>query len=771
VLEAITTISVVGATATAFGIFWKASSFVSGRREAIRLQEQPNIESAVRSIQYLDSEDNETCAAASYTIGETCEISSGPGKIVKNSNRSPEEIVDLLVDLLDRKDEKVRANAAMAIKWFSRDYAESVVRHEEKMFGLIRSKNPSVASSACIIIGNLGYSYPDKTDEYIDQISHLVDDEDPDIRIAVVHGLGCMRPTERSVELLKHLHQDPNPEVRQEAENLLDQILEKPSQQSKPDPEGRKAHGDERDREFVQNPPDKDFSDIAGMEEFKQRLREDVIKPLSSDEVYDKFNVGSEDGILFHGPPGTGKTHMSECLAGELGVNYVSVDVGDIDSKYLGEGTENIKRLFEEAFQNQPCLIFIDELDAIAADRSLDNQHQDKKKMVNQLLQRISDVGQEDEIIVIGATNNIEGIDDAMVRTGRFNKKIHVPKPDSKARWEIFNHYMDVPKQDIQEGEFITSTQGFTASDIEEVARRAARNAAGREMETGEESLVTKKDVYQAIEEVESEAGSTGEFIQNPPNIDFEDVVGMGELKDTLREKIIEPIENPEKYEKFGLSIENGFLLYGPPGTGKTHIAKCLAGELQVSYINAKAGDLVSKWIGEGAQNVQQMFDEARQNQPCIIFIDEVDALATSRGTHQTKSEQQMVNQFLEELTEVDDGDEDVIVIAATNLLEKVDDAMLRTGRLSEQIRVSPPDTDTRISLIQNYIKPSLDEGIDWEKVSKRTEGMVASDMEKIAEESARNAMKRWSESGGSEAVMEEDILKAIEEVAVEEVS
>jgi transitional endoplasmic reticulum ATPase len=247
--------------------------------------------------------------------------------------------------------------------------------------------------------------------------------------------------------------------------------------------------------------------------------------------------------------------------------------------------------------------------------------------------------------------------------------------------------------------------------------------------------------------------------------MDFGDVVGMEELKAELHEKVMDPLANPEVYAEYGLSVENGFLFYGPPGTGKTYISKCLAGELGVYYINAKAGDLVSKYIGEGATNVQQMFDEARRNQPCLVFIDEIDALASDRSMGgQHKSERQMVNQFLEELSEVNDSDDEIIVIGATNLLDAVDDAMLRTGRFSEKIEVPPPTADARVALFSAHLEAPSD-GLDTQAISEDTEGFVASDMENVAQRAARKAMRRSRNSSGSGSVTQSDVDEAISEV------
>jgi transitional endoplasmic reticulum ATPase len=526
---------------------------------------------------------------------------------------------------------------------------------------------------------------------------------------------------------------------------------------------------------FVSEPPAMDFSDVVGMEALKKELRSTIIEPFHGNDIYAKYGVGSDSGILFHGPPGTGKTYLANCLAGELEMNYLSANVGDLDSAHLGEGVQNIIQLFDEAWANQPSLVFIDELDAIGSDRGADNQHHDSRKMVNQLLQELSAIDPLDDILVIGATNHSESIDSALLRTGRFDAKIEIPPPDADAREAIFQHHLDAPSEAIDSEAFRRATHGMVASDMEMLARRAALAAAQREQETGREGVVRQEEVFNAIEGITDQQETIGEFVQRPPDKTFADVAGMADLKETLRRVVSDPLMNPAAHEEYGLGIENGILLYGPPGTGKTHIATSLAGELEITYIEAKAGDLVSQWVGQGAQNVQQMFEEARAAQPCLVFIDEIDALATDRSSgRQTKSERQMVNQFLEELSQLSDEDEQVVVIGATNRPDDIDAAMLRTGRFTKKIEVPPPDAEARVAIGQLHLT-APHEKLDWAAVAAQTEGFVASDMKAVAQYAARSALERASDakidadmdtdSNSIEAVTQADMTEAIEAV------
>jgi len=750
---------------------YKARGDVKDRTESYELCQRANPNNAGAAYRYLDSDDGETRNNGVLTIALASE--NAPGKVIKEVPVSKEQLVSDLVNLLEDEHPDARANAASALVWYSRDYTGVVEPHTEEIMQAM-SYTGAMKGDLAIALGNIGMDYPKKADELAQTIDPAVRDEDPEVRHNAAVALGQLQ-SEHAVERLQHLAEDNHPEVREMANEALQNLVggsqaddQRPPEPNAPGSEQNGQGDGGAELEFISNSPDVDFDDIAGMESLKSRLQRTVIDPFDTDsEAYSKFGVGSESGILLHGPPGTGKTHIATCLAGELGANYAGIDVGDIESKWLGEGVENIKQLFEEAHSSQPALIFIDEIDALGADRGSDsNMHEDKKKMVNQLLQELSDIEPEDDLLVIAATNRPDDVDEAMLRSGRFDSKIEVPKPDKEARWEIFRHQLTGPSESIGEDRFVRETSGFSASDIVEVGRRAARKAAVRQKETERETKITEEDVFESVAQVADEKSEVGKFIRNPPEIDFDDVVGMETLKEELHEKVIDPLENPEHYEEFGLGVENGFLLYGPPGTGKTYVSKALAGELDVNYIEAKAGDLASKYIGEGAENVQEMFAEAKENQPTLVFIDEIDALATDRqSARQSKSERQMVNQFLEELSDINDEDADVIVIAATNLVEEVDDAMLRSGRLGEKIEVPPPDAETRAALFEAHLSaPS--ERIDSQWIAEQTSGFVASDMARLADETARAAMKRYRNNAGSEKVTRLDVETALENVS-----
>jgi SpoVK/Ycf46/Vps4 family AAA+-type ATPase len=402
-------------------------------------------------------------------------------------------------------------------------------------------------------------------------------------------------------------------------------------------------------------------------------------------------------------------------------------------------------------------MVFIDEIDALSPERNSSTQTHNEMAMVNTLLEEVSEVNEGDEdIIVVAATNRENQIDEAMLRSGRLSKKIEVPPPDEDTRRQIFDYHLDAPRAvDLELDPVGKQTVGLTAADMEQVATNAARNALKRE------GRVTLEDVQTAIDGVTSGKRSVSTFVSTPPDLDFSEVAGMENLKTKLSEKIIDPIQNPEENEKYGLSVSNGFLLHGPAGTGKTYISKALAGELGINFANITVTDLLSKWAGEGPDNIDTVFKEARQYAPCLVFIDEIDALIPKRGNRsQTQSQTNMVNTFLEELTTIEEEDHDVVVIGATNRIEQIDDAMLRSGRLSSKIHVPAPDPTARCDILDYHLNAPRADDLTLASIKDATEGLTAADMKEVANRAARSAKKHERE------VTNEDLKDAVHSIS-----
>ncbi|WP_336000053.1 AAA family ATPase [Halorientalis halophila] len=507
---------------------------------------------------------------------------------------------------------------------------------------------------------------------------------------------------------------------------------------------------------LVERQVERGFGDVGGMRTLKETLRHKVIRPLEDPETFEEYGVGVVNGVLLHGPPGCGKTYIAEALAGEVGHDFVEISPADLTSKYMGEPAQKVKELFEIARANQPCLLFIDEIDAIAGTRDGDaNMNSSEQQMVNQLLTELEDAS-EDDVVVMGATNLVDDVDPAIRRSGRFDERVEVPPPDADARREIVEvHLAGRPTADEIDLEgVVEATAGYAASDLELIAENAARKALRAGEAIGESHLLAAaEDASSSIpdwsgptdadDHVEQPADAdlnARSLVDPDPALDFADVGGMADLKDRLRETVIEPLNDPDRFADYGLDVLDGLLLYGPPGCGKTYLATALAGELGHNFLSVTPADLTSKWMGKPAQNVADLFSIAAANAPCVLFVDEIDAIAGSRTGGMNTSEQQMVNQLLAELEDVGD---DVVVVGATNLLEDIDGAIRRSGRFDERIEVPPPDAEARREILGVHLRDRpLADGLDWTTVVDRTEGYAASDLELIAENAARAAMR-----------------------------
>jgi SpoVK/Ycf46/Vps4 family AAA+-type ATPase len=508
---------------------------------------------------------------------------------------------------------------------------------------------------------------------------------------------------------------------------------------------------------LVDPAPDHGFGEVGGMAELKETLRHKVIRPVTDPDRFAEYGLSVVNGVLLHGPPGCGKTYVTRALAGELGHAFVEVSPADVTSKYMGEPAQKVADVFEIARANAPCLLCIDEIDGIAGDRDGESDmNSSEQQLVNQLLTELESLDDHD-VVVVGATNLLEDVDPAIRRSGRFDERVEVPPPGADARRAILDlHLAGRPTADgLDPSPVVERTVGYAASDLELIAENAAREALR------EEAPIGRGHLEAALESTESSIADwvgvshkAGTHVVQPDGVDlsahslvtvdvdlsFDDVGGMDDLKSRLRETVLDPLSNPETYDRYDIDVLSGLLLYGPPGCGKTHVTRALAGELDHAFVEVSPADLTSKWMGKPEQNVADLFEIARANAPCLLFVDEIDAVAGSRGGL-NQGGQGMVNQLLTELESLEE--DDVVAVGATNLLEDVDGAIRRSGRFDERVEVPPPDADARRAILELHLgeRPVAD-AVDWARIVEGTEGYAASDLELLAENAARNALR-----------------------------
>ena len=511
--------------------------------------------------------------------------------------------------------------------------------------------------------------------------------------------------------------------------------------------------------EGVKNVVDVTYEDIGGLKEEVKKVREMIEIPLKRPELFERLGISPPKGVLMHGPPGTGKTLLAKAVANESDAHFIAINGPEIMSKYVGGSEERLRELFEEAEENAPSIIFIDEIDAIAPKRE-EVSGEVERRTVAQLLTLMDGLKSRGQVVVIGATNRPDALDHAIRRGGRFDREIEIGVPDKDGRGEVLQiHTRGMPLDDkVDLEEMADTTHGFVGADLESLCKEAAMRVLRRVLpdikgdeeiskETLKKMIVTKSDFKEALKEVSPSA--LREVLVQVPDVKWDDIGGLESAKQELQEAVEWPLKYPESFEKFGVRPPRGVLIYGPPGTGKTLLAKAVANESDANFIAVKGPELLSKWVGESEKGVREVFRKARQTAPTVIFFDEIDSIASTRGGSSTDSgvTQRVVNQLL---TEIDGLEElqDVAVIAATNRVDILDPALTRPGRFDRHVKVDDPDEKAREAIFKVHTaKMPLTDDVNLEVLAKRTDGFVGADIETVCREAVMLTLRESLES------------------------
>ncbi|MEF8874395.1 MAG: CDC48 family AAA ATPase [Candidatus Thermoplasmatota archaeon] len=514
-------------------------------------------------------------------------------------------------------------------------------------------------------------------------------------------------------------------------------------------------------KEEIAKAPMVSYEDIGGLDQEVEKVREMVELPLRHPELFDKVGIEAPKGVLLHGPPGTGKTLMAKAVASETNANFFTISGPEIMSKYYGESEGRLREIFEEAEENQPSIIFIDELDSIAPKRD-EVSGETERRVVAQLLSLLDGLEARGKVIVIGATNRAHALDPALRRPGRFDREIEIGMPDREGREEILEiHTRGMPlADDIDLEDIAAHTHGFVGADIEALAKESAMRALRDVLpdidmeaeqipaEVLEDLEVSKEHVNTALREMEPSA--MREVMIETPEVTWEDIGGLEGVKQELKEAIEWPLQYEELFSHMDAEVPKGILLSGPPGTGKTLTAKAIANESDANFISVKGPEFFSKWVGESEKAVRETFRKAREAAPTIIFFDEIDALAPERGSSSDSNvSERVISQLLTEL----DGLEalhDVVVIGATNRPELIDPALLRPGRFDRRITIDMPDESTRERIFKVHTRERpLADDVDIEKLAKDTKDMSGADIASICNEAVMLAMREYIQKEG----------------------
>jgi len=502
------------------------------------------------------------------------------------------------------------------------------------------------------------------------------------------------------------------------------------------------------------------YEDIGGLHEEIQRIREMVELPLRHPEIFQRLGIEPPKGVLLHGPPGCGKTLLARAVANESEANFFSINGPEIMSKFYGESEARLREIFQQAQQNSPSIIFIDELDAIAPKRE-EVTGEVERRVVAQLLALMDGLAGRGNVIVIGATNRPGALDPALRRPGRFDREIEIGVPDKQGRHEILQiHTRGMPlAQDVDLKKLFELTHGYTGADLASLARETAMKALRRYLpkinleeerippSVLEEMEVRMEDFVNAYREITPTA--MREVYIEVPTVHWNDIGGLEDVKEELKEAVEWPIKNPEVFKRMGIRPPKGILLFGPPGCGKTLLARAVATESEANFITIKGPEVFSKWVGESEKAIREVFRKARMAAPAVIFFDEFDSLVPRRGMGFADSgvTERVISQLLTEM----DGLmtlEDVVIIAATNRPDIVDPAVLRPGRFDRLIYVPEPGERARLDIFKLYTKDMpLAKDVDITGLAAKTKSYSGADIEALCREAAMNALRRDVES------------------------
>lgn len=503
------------------------------------------------------------------------------------------------------------------------------------------------------------------------------------------------------------------------------------------------------------------YDDIGGCRKQMAQIREMIELPLRHPQLFKTLGVKPPRGVLLFGPPGSGKTLIARAIANETGAFFFLLNGPEIMSKMAGEAEANLRKAFEEAEKNSPAIIFIDEIDSIAPKREK-TQGEVEKRVVSQMLTLMDGLKGRGHVVVIAATNRPNALDPALRRFGRFDREIDIGVPDEVGRMEVLRIHTKNMKlsEDVDLADIAKSTHGFVGADLAALCTEAALQCIREKMDLIDiEDETIDAEILDAMAvtnehfrfaQGQTNPSSLRETVVEIPDVTWDDIGGLEDVKKNLQEMILYPIEHPDKFHKFGMSPSKGVLFYGPPGCGKTLLAKAVAHECSSNFISIKGPELLTMWFGESEANVRDVFDKARGASPCVLFFDELDSVGVARGSSQGDAGgagDRVLNQLLTEMDGVG-SKKNLFFIGATNRPDILDEALIRPGRLDQLIYIPLPDKPSRANVIKAVLRKSPIAGnISMDFLAELTEGFTGADLTELCQRATKAAIRESIEA------------------------
>jgi transitional endoplasmic reticulum ATPase len=480
--------------------------------------------------------------------------------------------------------------------------------------------------------------------------------------------------------------------------------------------------------------------ELPGLETQVAALTEWLHLGFHRTDLLARLGASPQLGVLVTGAAGSGKAALVEAVTAKLGARLVRAWGPTVGGLEPSAAAQQVTALLEDGTRSGPTVVFFEDVDALVP-------RDGGEPLASFFLGAVREAVAAGRVAIVCTTSRPEAVSPQLRAPGTLDHELSIPLPDKAQRLKVLQlAAKKVPlADDVVLDDVADRTPGFVAADLLALAREAGTRAAARQTEAMS-PVVAAEDFAAALEVVRPTALDGVRL--DVAKVSLDEVGDMAEVKAAVTEAVLWPLQFPDTFDRLGVAPPRGLLLYGPPGCGKTFLVKAIAGSGQANVLSVKGAELLSKWVGESEKAVRDLFRRAREAAPTLVFLDEVDALATTRGQSTDGGTTDRVVAAL--LTELDGVEQlrDVVVIGATNRPDLVDPALLRPGRLERLVYVPPPDSEARTAILTTAVKHvPLDGAVDLVELGARTAGFSAADCAALVREAALTAMRESMEA------------------------